>query len=747
MATNAQSIQFLLSQVRASGVVLSGGTVEFFAAGTEINKTIWTDRGKTQEAANPYTLDANGTAQLYGDGLYRMVVKDSAGVTKYDRDYQAFKDASGYSYDLADYDSLSAAITAIGSTKATLQFGADIPLTANVVVPANIDLVSYNGAKIIRGSYTITGLKTATPELFGGAVGVSTDSGAAINAAAASCKRLLFPAGNDRYYSSIALAIPAGVDVKMENGVTITAASGTALVGMTVGSAGVSNGGVKLEGIDITRTNLGTWGDTSHVGLLLYNCSSANVSIKQVTRFGGINLKAFGSGAGFQYSEIVLGDMGHAAYEVVLSNENSGYVNQNNWYGGRFWVLTGITDSNRNGITITSDDGSYLSNNNNHFYNPNFELGLSKTSTGFTVVHGVSNYVHGCRSEGNDLVAKFQNASAANTVVMGYDIATSTAYSNTSSSSDNYVYTSTEMARLAYNKPVFVARDLAGITNVYNGAGTYYTQGMSYNTNGNIGNTTATLTLKNDSIEISTRPVGVKVDTSTVKSFLLSRTGTAGGRVVVACYDSNGALLTSSGGGHPYVVGVTGAAFSYSANHGGVYQTGSDSLTPQRFTVGSDVKSIWVGVAGGSANAVINAFALYTNDANAPTVTTGATPVPMGRLAVAVPSVGTHDLGVRYVNATPAVGQPKAWVTTVAGTFGTLSATTGNITTGTTALVVNDASGLAYGMYITIAGVSGVKRITKIVGTAVTIDSAANATVTGAAIAYQTPTLTSEGNL
>jgi len=85
-ATTAQQVEFLLSQVRADGVALSGGQVYFYSPGTAIAKTVYSNRTKTSVAANPYTLDTNATAQLYGDGLYRIVIKNSAGVTKYDRD-------------------------------------------------------------------------------------------------------------------------------------------------------------------------------------------------------------------------------------------------------------------------------------------------------------------------------------------------------------------------------------------------------------------------------------------------------------------------------------------------------------------------------------------------------------------------------------------------------------------------------------------------------------------------------------
>jgi hypothetical protein len=83
---------------------------------------------------------------------------------------------------------------------------------------------------------------------------------------------------------------------------------------------------------------------------------------------------------------------------------------------------------------------------------------------------------------------------------------------------------------------------------------------------------------------------------------------------------------------------------------------------------------------------------------------------------------------------------------TTSGTFSSAS-TTGDITTGTTALTVASSSGFAVGDYITIAGVTGIKRITAIAGTAVTIDSNADATVTGAAVATPDPVFKAMANV
>lgn len=89
-------VDFLLSQVRSAAQgLLSSGKVYFYQAGTTTLKNIYTNVACTNAAANPYTLDANGTALLYGNGTYRVVIKTSADVTVYDRDNVRLEDFLG----------------------------------------------------------------------------------------------------------------------------------------------------------------------------------------------------------------------------------------------------------------------------------------------------------------------------------------------------------------------------------------------------------------------------------------------------------------------------------------------------------------------------------------------------------------------------------------------------------------------------------------------------------------------------
>lgn len=118
---------------------------------------------------------------------------------------------------------------------------------------------------------------------------------------------------------------------------------------------------------------------------------------------------------------------------------------------------------------------------------------------------------------------------------------------------------------------------------------------------------------------------------------------------------------------------------------------------------------------------------------NCATIITNYTPIP---------ATGTWQLGDKRETMAPAAAGYMGYVCTAAGTMGTLNsgATTGSINSGSTSLTVSSATGLAIGQYITIAGVTGVKKIINIVGTTVIIDSAASATVSGAAVAFSPAT-------
>lgn len=154
-------IQFLLNQMRIDEGDLAGGSVYFYSPGTTETTGIkvYLDKDGSAEANNPYTLDGDGTAQLYAAGSYRIVVKDANGVTQYDRDNIYFNAGSDYSdtVSVGDYASLSAAVTAIGATATRLLIDEAITVTADLVVPANIVLEQVEpGTITVNPGQTLT---------------------------------------------------------------------------------------------------------------------------------------------------------------------------------------------------------------------------------------------------------------------------------------------------------------------------------------------------------------------------------------------------------------------------------------------------------------------------------------------------------------------------------------------------------------------------------------------------------------
>ncbi len=109
------------------------------------------------------------------------------------------------------------------------------------------------------------------------------------------------------------------------------------------------------------------------------------------------------------------------------------------------------------------------------------------------------------------------------------------------------------------------------------------------------------------------------------------------------------------------------------------------------------------------------------------------------------PNFGTYQIGDLIFQNPPGTGKKKGIGCSVAGTQGTLAGVTGGITINTKLLTVNSVSNLFPGAYITIVGVTGVKRIISISALICTVDVNADATVAGAAVAYSPATFFSMG--
>ena len=69
----------LLQWSDADGHPYAGGSIETYVVGTSSPKQVWVDMDQTALATNPVILDSAGRSLMFGDGAYRLVLRDSVG--------------------------------------------------------------------------------------------------------------------------------------------------------------------------------------------------------------------------------------------------------------------------------------------------------------------------------------------------------------------------------------------------------------------------------------------------------------------------------------------------------------------------------------------------------------------------------------------------------------------------------------------------------------------------------------------
>lgn len=74
----------------ANGDPLSSGLVYMYVPASTTDKDTWEDSAETTLNVNPVELDAAGRAVIYGDGIYRQLVKDSLGNTIWDQEVAVY---------------------------------------------------------------------------------------------------------------------------------------------------------------------------------------------------------------------------------------------------------------------------------------------------------------------------------------------------------------------------------------------------------------------------------------------------------------------------------------------------------------------------------------------------------------------------------------------------------------------------------------------------------------------------------
>lgn len=173
----------------ANGAPLAGGSVATYIPGTTTPSTTWQDSAGTVPNANPIVLDAAGRAIIWGNGAYRMVVKDVSGNLIFDQVTSGASQTTP-SLDVTGNATIGGTLTVDGATTlAALTAGS---ITTTGTVDAGVLAVTQVGGTTAQPSaltLTRTGNLSSDQALLRSALTFNNASGSA------------FPAANQSYSS------------------------------------------------------------------------------------------------------------------------------------------------------------------------------------------------------------------------------------------------------------------------------------------------------------------------------------------------------------------------------------------------------------------------------------------------------------------------------------------------------------------------------------------------------------------
>jgi len=369
------------------------------------------------------------------------------------------------------------------------------------------------------------------------------------------------------------------------------------------------------------------------VGISIINANSSRIEIDHVENFT-IGVETVGIGKGFVYNQVELGKIVSNQIGLKVTNRKDaagarGWNNENIYLNGNFAVWSNVNgDGSRYGVLITSDDGSYVNNNNNVFLKPSFELNemslksAAVESVPIVIEHGLNNTFEYVRNEGNGpYIARILHKSSNNIISVAYG----TGAIEDRSEYGNQVLRDTDDQFLAQFQQAYVFPLLERYT-ALDQAKRF--RGLTFldETGREAGSTTsACLGVERGfvSFERGCVALGVKLDSSNVKQFVIKRATSEelGGRVVIKGFDSQGNPV--DGRTAPWLRGTSKNSFYYSENFGGVYMSAADNSVPIYFDVNSNIQTVWVGVTSGTGKARINSIGVYTKHKDFPALLSG----------------------------------------------------------------------------------------------------------------------------
>ena len=406
---------------------LAGGLMYTYKAGTTDNATTYSDDSGTPNT-NPIVLDSDGQCDLFLDDAvsYRIILKNSAGVTQFDKD----RVASIGNTQVQSFNSVAALRLKTGTSTAnsarTLGYYSAGDGGGNSFYYDTTSTATDNGGTVIKptsvsGAGRWLALDNTRVSLTQFGAIASIDSTPAITACFAyanslvrnglvstvknaGCTVVIDPV----VYSLDTISSPINILCNVENlggdFVVPLAYAGTVLVvGYTTSGTNLADAHVELPVVRKPTSNNPLVAGS--LGVQLRNINASRIYLSRINYFETA-LKCGGIGEGTVYNNIYLSQLGYAKVLISLSPASGGWCNSNNFFGGNLSQSTGFAGGSRlSGYRHLLVDGRSPATSvvGNSFYGTSFEGDVSEFTFDFNFAY--NNTFFGCYHETGRAVA------------------------------------------------------------------------------------------------------------------------------------------------------------------------------------------------------------------------------------------------------------------------------------------------------------------------------------------------------
>lgn len=572
----------------------------------------------------------------------------------------------------------------------------DAATTAALATKAAIaDLASTSGGAaigLLQGGSVADAVKWITPEMFGAAADGTTDDTTAIqdtfDAADANDYGIRFSGPGKQYKITDTVTLQDGNDLDM-NGSEILYAGTRDRPALVIGSTAANNY-ADLRNLSV-RSSVTDWTDPDYVGLRLMNLQRSNISIRAVVGFA-IGFDCYSETSYFAYNKVTIGALANCQILqrlITVGSSSFAFVNENTFIGGNFMLTSAVSGlGDAYGVVVTWDkSSSYRGQNSNVWIRPSFELGYPSAggSARDCVLFdgaGLSCRFIEARREFSGRAMVIHSDSS----FFGINNTFSTSYNESNQSGDPIAYTDTRGSANTFLGSMPSEQDHASwssgdLINYFSSGGaanSFHVAEPFHACSSANGNpveifTSSNLDLDFDAVNSNgfVSSFGFFLDTTTIKEFILraALVDDRACRVMVRCFDADGALLNDSGLTNFYANGIVNA---WTTSFGGGYNVSSDVFKAGSIRFLDAVKSVQIILAGGTNPARIQAVSVGAlNSEQPPRVYSGLARQPGVRKATAKPdtagTMGRYRQGDVVMNASAAAAAPAGWVATNSG--------------------------------------------------------------------------------